>query len=1469
MELLHQYRTSILKLVIRSVTTVLHSLSRYLLHVALTLLAALMFVLVGLVGTSGGREFAAYQALWVVNLTTDWYVQAANIESPSLSEWSVGTLRVFAPDETTAQVQLSDVRLGLLARPWEQPITLNYLHIARASIDLQPFLQPSGRTSTSASAATAEPQAGSDSRRFGVWLYDLHIDDLQLSDANGSPLRGPVSGHVLWAPEQQLPTVELTWGSPAQPLLSLTTEKDDALWHTRAQVDLPAGSWPHHYLNWPADSPMQARADAQLDLPAERMTLTTLRFPWQGHAIAATGEVQRLTDGWHVSALSVQVDDYDNSLSGTWSDRRRQVEAELNLPLSLATPWLPKWLVDANAVHAGDQLELSVLWPDDAPWELSGRVQAHWYGERSSLRLNATGRQLDIQALDGQLRVGASELSAQGNWSWQEQTGTLQLVSTLESGFMSRWWSHPGVSTLALQGELQGAGRKDNGNINWPLWAGTVAANGRWPSGPTLADIPWQAQTNAEIDYPQIKWSDMVLDIRAAGQNARVNSTGEVNVSQQKLNINWSLAEIPVDQIAATWSQWPDGLRMRLTGVGSVSGDWNDPQGSANLSARGLWKGSPWNLSVDAPELSTQRINIDQLTGRWRASQVSADVDITPDLSQPWQTWPVAARIDPLATSFPDLAAHIDSWPDELPAGLMTLELDVTGLLGNPNIVAAAQVAAEYGDFPLTGALNWANDTLTADFDWQDRALSLQGTGRPWDTGHWHLTAQRLQTTDIEPWFTLPEPLHAADLRHDVHLQIIGGPEQADVHVTSQHVGAWEREVLRADLDASARWHNNTVEQWDVQRLDINWGDTHVKATGRSSADDWLPEVFNAQMNDFPLSRFLPGTPLDGRVSGSTSITSEWPEWSGNIDMRVEGSQDDAPLQGQIQGTFFGNGYNVGHAQLESLNITLGDELEVTGQGGYSPELWNLRLNWRGINGRPPASLGLPNEEWRGDGSLAIAGAGDDPEISLTSLWQSTLSTADNGEQLDLSLALEVATTDNDIEGVLTLARPNKQLAQLGASLPRQPLAERLDGDWEDWDFSAFWDIDIDMSDLFFWLGLEYVQIDGALRGDGVVGGTLGSPTPEGNLLWMDGALRIPEAGAELDRVNVALVATDLTTLTVDGSARAGSGTARIVGAISLRDGAPESDISIALNQAAVVQRSDVQGVGTGRLDITGTWPNLLLSGDLGLNSLNIQINRLAGPAVAQLEILGEHNGNGADVSSAIRLDIGLRTLDIATISGNGLNARLTGELRLQGTVNELETDGAFVFESGTFNLLTREFRLEEGNVRLVDEALNIDLLAVYDRTDTRIEARVTGSAEQLQLQLTSQPVLPEDEIVAQLLFGKTIQNMTPFQALQLASAVNQLRGGDTFDLIVATRDSLGLDTLEIDNIGEEESDITVRVGKYLNSRVYVEVDTELSEERDWRGSVEVELTPNLSVETFTRSGSTFGGVELRWRRDY
>ena len=47
----------------------------------------------------------------------------------------------------------------------------------------------------------------------------------------------------------------------------------------------------------------------------------------------------------------------------------------------------------------------------------------------------------------------------------------------------------------------------------------------------------------------------------------------------------------------------------------------------------------------------------------------------------------------------------------------------------------------------------------------------------------------------------------------------------------------------------------------------------------------------------------------------------------------------------------------------------------------------------------------------------------------------------------------------------------------------------------------------------------------------------------------------------------------------------------------------------------------------------------------------------------------------------------------------------------------------------------------------------------------------IEGPATDPKVSFTSQPELPEEEVLAQLLFGQTLQNLSALQALQLANA--------------------------------------------------------------------------------------------------
>ena len=59
-------------------------------------------------------------------------------------------------------------------------------------------------------------------------------------------------------------------------------------------------------------------------------------------------------------------------------------------------------------------------------------------------------------------------------------------------------------------------------------------------------------------------------------------------------------------------------------------------------------------------------------------------------------------------------------------------------------------------------------------------------------------------------------------------------------------------------------------------------------------------------------------------------------------------------------------------------------------------------------------------------------------------------------------------------------------------------------------------------------------------------------------------------------------------------------------------------------------------------------------------------------------------------------------------------------------------------------------------------------------------------------------PALPEEELLARMLFGDGVTNLSATDALQLGAAVASLRGGGGMDPINRLRTAIGLDRLRI-----------------------------------------------------------------------
>ncbi|MFZ3234218.1 MAG: translocation/assembly module TamB domain-containing protein, partial [Stellaceae bacterium] len=192
--------------------------------------------------------------------------------------------------------------------------------------------------------------------------------------------------------------------------------------------------------------------------------------------------------------------------------------------------------------------------------------------------------------------------------------------------------------------------------------------------------------------------------------------------------------------------------------------------------------------------------------------------------------------------------------------------------------------------------------------------------------------------------------------------------------------------------------------------------------------------------------------------------------------------------------------------------------------------------------------------------------------------------------------------------------------------------------------------------------------------------------------------------------------------------------------------------------------------------------------------------------------------------------------------------------------------------------VLTRGTIAFDGSAK-IDPALDI----VAEASAADITARVTigGLASAPTVSLSSTPPLPRDEILARLLFGSGVRQMTPGQGLELAQAAAALSGGGP-GLLDRLKGGLGLDWLRLGQgpagaassilnpsvvTPTTTSTTAVSAGKYIAPGVSVGVSQGVSPPTS-KVTVEVDLGHHVTVDT--EAGQNNGtGIGLNYNYDY
>ena len=108
-----------------------------------------------------------------------------------------------------------------------------------------------------------------------------------------------------------------------------------------------------------------------------------------------------------------------------------------------------------------------------------------------------------------------------------------------------------------------------------------------------------------------------------------------------------------------------------------------------------------------------------------------------------------------------------------------------------------------------------------------------------------------------------------------------------------------------------------------------------------------------------------------------------------------------------------------------------------------------------------------------------------------------------------------------------------------------------------------------------------------------------------------------------------------------------------------------------------------------------------------------------------------------------------------------------------------------------------RDARRDQLRWRMGGTAIDpvLDIAAEVATADITAQAVLHGPVSAPKLTLTSSPAVPQDEILARVLFGRGLGQITAGEGLQVAAAAANLAGGG-FDVLDKVRGGLGLDRL-------------------------------------------------------------------------
>ncbi len=625
-----------------------------------------------------------------------------------------------------------------------------------------------------------------------------------------------------------------------------------------------------------------------------------------------------------------------------------------------------------------------------------------------------------------------------------------------------------------------------------------------------------------------------------------------------------------------------------------------------------------------------------------------------------------------------------------------------------------------------------------------------------------------------------------------------------------------------------------TPELLEMRPLLLTQGAGRLQVDGRIPYRDagWLPQkgeepphliLAGTDLQVSAWTKTLGGLALDGkatlegRVSGALSA----PEGTitvraegatarglaiGDVGVRVDLSRDTATvdLQAPGRGLTLGGTIGLGPGKPVDLRATL-SATDVRGED-----------LWRGLSQEIRVSLG---------GEIRLRGPLGSPEALEGRAMLDHVRANLSGVVLDAQGPVEATLSGGALKvAPLVLTGEGTRIELRGALDP---------GAAGSIDVSAGGTFDLRLLPLF----VKNLQASGQGKVSLTIGGPLAAPVFQGRVQVEAQAMRHPDLPFPIDTLRCSAVFEE-SRLRVDSfDFLAGGGPVTGTGTIELGD-RERSESPFTIGRATIrLHGSNVKTEFPAGFRSTADM-DLVLRAEDGATSLSGEVDLVRGVYSKDFKfdaVLGGTRASEVFASPAtgvfpgIALDLVIRATQDVWLRNDFGTLEGQGELRIRGTTDHPSLAGRIsAVEGGTIRFRRVPYRILTGTVDFADpQEVNpiFDLQADTQVSEYQVTLQAEGTLDDFHYELSSNPPLPEQDIVALLLTGRTLGPINSEGGTLAEETISSVTGQFTGELTGRFSGRTGIDVLTIDPLQvNAKGDPTTRitVGKQVTRDLFV-----------------------------------------------